>query len=60
MMGRRKAANNKAHRKSPGAIAANRKYHRDVVEPKRKLIRKYMREHSLEIGEIRARNSSHL
>lgn len=41
----RKKANLRHHRESPGAIAANRKYHREVMEPKRKLTRMYMRKH---------------
>lgn len=52
----RKEANNRAHRESPGAIAANRKYHRDVMEPKRALIGKYVTAHPEEVEEIRERN----
>lgn len=41
----RKEANRRAHRESPGALAANTRYHREVVEPRRKATRLYIKEH---------------
>ena len=49
----RKEANRKAHRESPGAIRAMQRYHKDVVVPKRRLTRMWIREHSEEVEKCR-------
>lgn len=49
----RKAANRRAHKYSPTHKALCQKYHREVISPRRKATRLWMKEHPREVQRIR-------
>lgn len=52
----RKEANRRAHRHSLGAKKSSQRYHHDVVSPRRRTTRAWMKEHPNEVEEIRRKH----